>query len=183
MKRDFLVILMVIIALMACKMDSDSDPECNCPVKEHLAFGENCKCGLANCSCTLKPTCECPNGTLHLIGETCCERNNCTCEKKVPGQRVNGIAVTNRESVNNFGTMVTEFEIAFSYFTDSKLAFIEANLKEFRVIKGPDTPPHINGNIPTIGNERDQNDIWGILIYWLWYNGIDTGYPDVEHWY
>ena len=53
MKRNFLVFLMVIIALMACKTDSDSDPECNCPIKSHLAVGGSCSCGLASCGCTV----------------------------------------------------------------------------------------------------------------------------------
>ena len=59
MERNFLVISMVIIALMACK--TDSDPECNCVVKAHLVSGENCSCGLANCDCTLKPVCQITN--------------------------------------------------------------------------------------------------------------------------
>ena len=54
MKRNILVILMVIIALMACKTDSDSDPECNCPVKDHLGIGENCYCGKNSCTCTVQ---------------------------------------------------------------------------------------------------------------------------------
>ena len=179
MKRNFLVILMVIIALMACKTDSDSDPECNCPVKEHLALGENCTCGLANCGCTLKPTCECPNGTLHLIGETCCERNNCTCEKNVPEQRVNGIAVTNRYgvTVSDFTTMVGEVTTALNYYSGVKENFIKTNLKEIKIIQGPADViiAPING-ILEIKNGCTEVDIDGVLDLWCFNNGITLMY-------
>jgi len=64
-----------------------------------------------------KPVCTNPAGTIFLVGETHPDTAACGCEKNVPGQRVEGIAITNRESVANFPAMVTEFETALGYFT------------------------------------------------------------------
>jgi hypothetical protein len=115
--------------------------------------------------------CECPAGTIHLVGEanTCNSENNCNCEHDVPGTRVHGIAVTNREGVDNFGdlnteeTMVYRVNLAVTYFTGEKLAFIKANIKEIKIVTGNWENPTISGNILTVGNDRSENSIWGAL--------------------
>ena len=178
MKGNFLVIVMVIIALMACKTDSDPDPECNCAVKAHLASGETCKCGLANCGCTLKPTCECPNGTIHFSGDTliCKSENNCFCEHgNFTGSRVQGFAVTNRENVTNLSEMVIHIETAFSYFAPpysndpNVLIFAKANIKEIKVVTG-NIPASISGSVLTVGNSSNgwsiPDDIGTVLDYY-----------------
>ena len=174
MKGNFLVIVMVIIALMACKTDSDPDPECNCPVKEHLSSGENCKCGLTNCYCTLIPTCECPNGTLHLIGETCCKGTDCACEKNVTGQRVNGIPVTNQGISNSeFNVMVGRVTTALGYLSGNKKTYIEANIKEIKIVPGTGLiVPAPVGGVLTVENNALADDIYGPLDDWCDINGI-----------
>ena len=112
MKGNILVIVMVIIALMACKTDSDSDPECNCPVKAHLASGETCKCGLANCDCTLKPVCECSTNEHLGIGENCCGTSDCVCTLKVYGN-VAGMLIYRSGVVND-----SDMAMVVSYITD-----------------------------------------------------------------
>ena len=55
------------------------------------------------CKSDSDPKCDCPNGTVHLVGDnTCCNYDDCVCEKDVVGKTVYGIPVTNRENVANF---------------------------------------------------------------------------------
>ena len=110
MKGKILVILMVIFILMACKTDSGTDP-----------------------------VCECPNGTLHLIGENCCERNDCTCEKNVDGVRSsNGIAITDRAGIGDISTVIGNINTAIStlagigYSGDT----LAKNVKEVTIVTG-----------------------------------------------
>jgi hypothetical protein len=77
--------------------------------------------------------CNCPNGTLHLVGETCCEGTNCTCEKNVIGQRVQGIPVTSRGGDHT--KAITNVTTAFgtTYLSASEVGIIKNNVREIQV--------------------------------------------------
>ena len=77
------------------------------------------------------PKCECPNGTIHLVGETCCEGVNCNCEKNVVGQRVGGIPVTSRGGDHT--KAIANVTTAFGYFTEEELTIIKNNVSEIKV--------------------------------------------------
>jgi hypothetical protein len=85
------------------------------------------------------PVCNCPNGTLHLVGESCCSNTDCTCEKNIVGTRVNGIPVTNRNGeVVDFDAAVTRIEGAFEEldYDPDEAAIFKDNVKEIRVVSG-----------------------------------------------
>ena len=90
--------------------------------------------------------CTCPNGTLHLVGETCCNEVGCVCEKDVAGQRIEGIAVTKGEGVSDedFDKMTkavedafNEIEVEWNCATEAQIA--KNNLTEIRIRPGPQT--------------------------------------------
>jgi hypothetical protein len=118
-------------------------------------------------------TCNCPNGTLHLAGEPCCAGEGCHCEKNVAGQRVNGVAVTNRDNVANFSAMVGYYEEALSWMTDNQRAYIKDNLKEVKVVAGNAAITLPSNGIFTITNAAIGGDIWQALDDWCTANSID----------
>jgi len=129
-----------------------------------------------------KSVCTNPAGTIFLVGETHPDTKACGCEKNVPGQRVEGIAVTNREGVVNFPAMVTEFTEALSWLTPTQLAWVKANLnKEVKIINGNDVINAPSGGILTITNARSASDIYGALELWLFYNSISMMYDQVKN--
>jgi len=78
--------------------------------------------------------CKCPNGTLHLVGETCCEGTDCKCEKNVVGQRVEGIPVTSRGGDHTKAIAnVTE---AFGWLTEEELTIIKDYVRDIQVRSG-----------------------------------------------
>ena len=110
-------------------------------------------------------SCTCPIGTWHLEGEECCEANDCTCEI-VAGVRVEGIAVTNRQNIDagEFSTQITAIEDALSWLSPAKLAFVQTNIKEIRVIPGPfDTGPVVDQDVLTVEAGTFDSDIWMVL--------------------
>ena len=119
--------------------------------------------------------CNCPNGTLHLVGETRCNGANCNCEKDIAGQRVNGIPITNRENVANFNAMVAEYEEQLDWLTPTQLAFVNANLKEVKIINVgvTFTPATISNNILIVPNDNLSGEIWTAVCYWCTANSID----------
>jgi len=85
---------------------------------------------------TPKKPCACPNGTLHLVGENCCEDmdnvEGCTCETSVVGTRVNGIPVTSRGG--NHTAATANVTTAFSWLTPAEQAAVQGNVREIKVI-------------------------------------------------
>jgi Listeria-Bacteroides repeat domain (List_Bact_rpt). len=78
--------------------------------------------------------CNCPNGTLHLVGEMCCEGVGCNCEKNVVGQRVDGIPVTSRGGDHTKAIAnVTE---AFGWLTEEELTIIKDYVRDIQVRSG-----------------------------------------------
>ena len=122
-------------------------------------------------------TCACPNGTLHLVGETCCSNSDCTCEKDVAGQRVQGIAVTNRDNVAGFNAIVTEVTNALDYYKNNEAAkynFFVNNLKEIRVVTGPFVNlPSVSQGVLTVEDGASAMDISAGLEDWAIANGVN----------
>ena len=119
-----------------------------------------------------KPVCTNPAGTIFLIGETHPDTKACGCEKNVPGQRVEGIAVTNRETLGNFDTIVTRFADALSWLTPTQITWVKANLKEVKIVTGTGDAPSIASNVLIVGNDRDDTAIWQALDDWCTANSI-----------
>jgi hypothetical protein len=114
--------------------------------------------------------CNCPNGTLHLVGETCCEGVDCECEKNVVGQRVEGIAITNRQNVTAdvFNDIVTKFTTAFIHtlISDTQRAWLKTNLKEVKVVPSGVTGSMLNG-VLTVEEGTGASGIRATLIEWM----------------
>jgi hypothetical protein len=93
-------------------------------------------------------SCDCPNGSLHLVGEDCCSGLGCNCKKNVVGQRANvpekatnGIPITNREGISaeDFATMVTAVETALNHTqlaSATRQEYIKDNISEIKIIQG-----------------------------------------------
>jgi hypothetical protein len=77
--------------------------------------------------------CNCPNGTIHLVGETCCEGENCNCEKNVVGQRVEGIPVTSRGGDHTKTIANVTIALSTAYLSASDLVIIKNNVIEIQV--------------------------------------------------
>jgi len=77
------------------------------------------------------PKCECPNRTIHLVGETCCEGVNCNCEKNVVGQRVEGIPVTSRGGDHT--KAIANVTTALGYLSEEELTINKNNVREVQV--------------------------------------------------
>ena len=130
------------------------------------------------CKSDSDPKCECPNGTVHLVGETCCNYDDCVCEKGfVSGKRVQGIAVTKGEGLSDtdFDKAVKVVEEALDMFKSSEngqyaymLPIIKKHIAEIRIIPGIQTViPSVtleNGRyILILKNECLSQDIWAAL--------------------
>lgn len=145
--------------------------ECSCGEKKDIANHT-----FSSFVCTVcgyeQPDCDCPEGTVHFIGDTlaCNSEKNCDCEHgNFEGARVNGIAVTNRENVDNFPAMVAHVEDALGWFTENQNAYIAENIKEIKIILGASgvrVPPPVNG-ILTVDNAHLGDDIFMALELWL----------------
>jgi hypothetical protein len=92
----------------------------------------------------------------------------------VPGQRVNGIAVTNRQNIAtaNFNTMVTNVTNALNHANlsgDIKQNCIKNNIKEIKIIPGSGvTFPSISGGVLTVENGCVSADIRTAILDWLY---------------
>jgi hypothetical protein len=109
--------------------------------------------------------CNCPNGTLHLVGETCCEGTNCTCEKNVVGQRVQGIPVTSRGGDHT--KTISNVTTAFGNLTPEGLTIIKNNVREIKVTSGTGRPTFskLNGKyIIEIRETSSSNDIFDYAV-------------------
>jgi hypothetical protein len=96
------------------------------------------------------PVCKCPNGTLHLVGEICCDGKDCECEtgvigvrSDVPGKASNGIAITNRFGIDlvEFDDMVEKVNTALNHWvfeTTNRQTFIKNSIKEIRILPSDD---------------------------------------------
>jgi hypothetical protein len=117
--------------------------------------------GLAVAGCSNgSSSCDCPNGTLHLVGESCCSESDCVCERDVVGQRVQGIAVTNRDTVATFTTVsIPRVEQAVSLLTLQELAIIKSKVKEIRLQAGNGTASTAGGVI-TIRENTGASSIY-----------------------
>ena len=114
--------------------------------------------------------CNCPNGTLHLVGEMCCEGVDCNCEKEIVGQRVEGIPVTNRQGVDNISNIVWRLEIAFDDLRDNPtwIPALKNKVKEIRIVPGTGAGSHaVDGvkYIITIYANTSASDMGEILYY------------------
>ena len=94
--------------------------------------------------------CECPNGTLHLIGEICCYAEGCNCETGIEGVRHEfGIPITNRGGdLENFDLFcdktITALDWLDIYDFDEEAAFVKNNIKEIRlVVSLPENNTHV----------------------------------------
>jgi hypothetical protein len=129
--------------------------------------------------------CECPNGTIHLVGETCCEGEGCNCEKgvvgsrtNVPGKATSGIAVTNRGvSDSDFITMVGKVETALTHAilsSDARQNFIKNNIKEMKIFDYVNGlyAPYIEDGVLIIENNTPVGDIILTIEDWCDDNGI-----------
>ena len=101
-------------------------------------------------ACSTDDSCACPNGTVHLIGETCCTYSDCTCETGVVGARVQGIAVTNRNNVASgaFNTSVARVEEAILVELIDEPATVnnmKTKVKEIVIITGVAAEPTRTG--------------------------------------
>ena len=113
-------------------------------------------------------TISCPS-VLRLIGENC-PGTVCTCELNVPGQRVQGIAVTNRDNVEIFtSTIIPKIEETFSWFgysflpANEDLEIIKDKIKEIKLQSGNGSTS-LNGNILTIRENVNSSDFYNSLF-------------------
>ena len=126
------------------------------------------------CKSDSDPKCDCPNGTVHLVGETCCDYDDCVCEKNVAGKRVDGIAVTKGEGLSDtdFNDMckavgdgldriATEENGQYAYM----LPIIKKHIAEIRILPGPQT------NVPSVSQENGRN----VLLVEKGYSADDIG--------
>jgi hypothetical protein len=144
-----LIIFAIVLTYFACKED-DPDYSCKCEWGDHY----------------------------HIVldTDTLCGNRDCNNEEKkvVPGQRVNGIAVTNREDVDNFDDMVKRFETALGWFTVTQQDYAKTHIKEVKIIVDTKAIPSISNGVLTVGNKRTDADIWGTISEWLITNDITT---------
>ena len=130
-------------------------------------------------NCETDSSCNCPNGTVHLIGESCCSYSDCNCETGVVGQRIHGIAVRDDtdggtdEYGRSFVVTVGRINLAIEELVNEGEGAVVANMKikikEIVVIAETamysDTPlirsgPDANGKyIVTITTARSASDI------------------------
>lgn len=115
-------------------------------------------------------TCDCPNGTIHLTGESCCEGIDCACETGVVGKRLEcGIPVTNRGGVVDmdyaFNNVKEAYEAEFLGY-EQNIAILSNNVKEIRIvpISGESSNIIEDGKYVIILKEDlDKNSIQGII--------------------
>jgi len=134
---------------------------------------------LASCDNEPKPkTCQCPNGTEHLPGSSCCDFSNCTCTKvpgttsTVEGKATTGIPITNRGELSEetFKAMVAEINTALDHTQISsatRQAYIKANIKEIKIDATQITAPIILDNTLIVGTTSVASDIRSRLNGWL----------------
>ena len=138
MKVNVLAFLMVIIAFAACK----TDPECECPAR-----------------------------TIHLIGENNCKsENNCSCQHNIAGERVFGFPITNPENVDNFNLLdygvVERVTAALNFIGGDKRAYIDANIKEIRIVIDAGATPYATDGVLIVGmNHSDYQITQALHIY------------------
>jgi len=95
--------------------------------------------------------CKCPNGTLHLVGETCCDGTDCKCEKNVVGQRVQGIPVTSRGGDHTKAIAKFTEALGTNFLTEAEVVIIRNNVREVRV--------GASGTTDTFGKENGKYTI------------------------
>ena len=110
--------------------------------------------------------CVCPTDAVVLVGEGCSAKyHNVAIE--VAGQRVEGIAVTNRDNVAKFTAQILQIEEALEWVVDysasGQMALIKANIKEIKIVPGPVTAPTINQGVLTVNEGTDAADIFSLL--------------------
>ena len=76
------------------------------------------------CKSDSDPKCDCPNGTVHLAGETCCDRYDCTCLTDVQ-DLVNNTTKIGKEA----GVPKADFDKIVAFFNE-ELATTGVNLSE-----------------------------------------------------
>jgi hypothetical protein len=124
-------------------------------IQKHFIFGAILSIFVLFTACddgNEKEVCVCPNGSLHLVGEICCNTGDCNCTRNVAGQRLsNGIPVTNRDNAvepATFNTIITDgIEAALNDLSQEEKAILKNWLKEIRIIAGPGVPSHSSGVI------------------------------------
>jgi hypothetical protein len=124
--------------------------------------------GLAVAGCSNgSSSCDCPNRTLHLVGESCCSESDCVCDRDVAGQRVQGIAVTNRDKVATFGTTIIPGVVeAVGWLDASQLAIVKSKVKEIRLQAGNGWPSTADG-VVTIRENFGAMDLYDQFVpFW-----------------
>ncbi|MDR0456045.1 MAG: hypothetical protein LBH20_05110 [Treponema sp.] len=126
--------------------------------------------------------CDCPNGSLHLEGETCCEGEDCACEKdvvgvrsNVPGKATDGMAITNREGVANFVAMVTEVNTALDHTqiaSETRQAYIKDHITEIRIVSPNASPASVSDNVLIVGADLTAAGIRSAINTWLVTNSL-----------
>ena len=110
--------------------------------------------------------CKCPNGTLHLVGETCCDGTDCKCEKNVVGQRVQGIPVTSRGGDHT--KAIANVTTAFGYLSPDEVTILKNNVIEIKVTSSGTarpTYPKVNGKyVIEIRENSPGADIHGYAL-------------------
>ena len=180
MKRNLLIL--VIILLIGFIVNSCGDEEkkssCECNPKQHNE-GESC-CTGNGCNCIIILNCNCPADTFHLVGENCRGLLNCECELNVVGERVNGIAVTNRSGIDAvaFTTMIENVTRALDnadLSSDARKEFLKGNLIEIKIIPQAGellVSPVLNNGVLTIENGSGPGMIRNALRDWCEEKGI-----------
>jgi hypothetical protein len=76
--------------------------------------------------------CQCPNGSLHILDETCCEGEDCICENDIIGVRIYGMPVTNRNNIIGFDEIIFKIEAALDLLSLERREKIKKYTKEIR---------------------------------------------------
>jgi len=130
---------------------------------------------LASCDNEPKPqTCQCPNGTEHLPGKSCCAIPGCTCTM-VPGTVAsNGLPITNRQNIPQaqFDTLVGLINQALTHSNLTPAATgIKSKIIEIKVMNSSGATT-VTNNILIVYTNSGWAAIRGALEDWAW----DEGY-------
>ena len=115
--------------------------------------------------------CICKNLHIVLTGEKC-NKNGCI-SVEIPGQRVNGIPVTNRNNIASVEfdamvTFITNNVVDHVSFSNTQKEYIAAQLKEIKIIPGDGSGVAIVLNrVLTVENNSSGGNIRSAIHTWL----------------
>jgi len=153
MKRNlliFTIVLLIGFIVNSCD-DEEKKSSCECNPKQHNE-GESC-CTGNGCNCIIILNCNCPANTFHLVGENCRGLLNCECELNIKGQRVQGIAVTDRDEAFGDITMICGLiNTAIDTLGEGySVETLKNNVKEIILVEGGAVSCDVSTKIISVG--------------------------------